>query len=184
MTFLPILERELRVRARSRGTYWSRFAVALAAGLAWLPQLMWSGWIGAPGAMGQSLLNATVITGLLVCCAACFLTADVISSERRNGTLGLLLLTRVTAFDVLLGKLGSAGLSSLCALAAFLPMLMVPVLAGGVTGGRLSVKGWSCLMRSFWLWRRGCGLRRADTSGSGPRATLFSWLRRWCWRRV
>ena len=26
MTFLPIIERELRVRARSRGTYWMRFA--------------------------------------------------------------------------------------------------------------------------------------------------------------
>jgi hypothetical protein len=135
MNPLPVISRELRVRARSRATYWSRFAVALAVGLVWLPQLMWSRWLGAPGAMGQSLLNAIVITGLLVSCATCLLTSDVISSERRDGTLGLLVLTPVTAFDLLLGKLSSAGLSSLCALVAFLPMLMIPVLAGGVTGG-------------------------------------------------
>ena len=69
------------------------------------------------------------------------MTADVISSERREGTLGLLLLTRVSAFDVLVGKLGSAGLTSLCGLVAFLPMLMIPVLAGGVTGGEVFRKG-------------------------------------------
>jgi hypothetical protein len=141
MTFLPILERELRVRARSRGTYWSRFAVALVGLLVWLPQLMWSGPLGFLGAMGPALLNAVVSAAFVVSCAACLLTADVISSERREGTLGLLLLTRVRAFDVLVGKLGSAGLTSLCALVAFLPMLMIPVLAGGVTGGEVFRKG-------------------------------------------
>ena len=50
MNALPIIERELRVRARSRATYWSRFAVALMGGVVWLPQLTWSGWLGAPGA--------------------------------------------------------------------------------------------------------------------------------------
>ena len=53
----------------------------------------------------------------------------------------MLLLTRVGAFDVLMGKLGSAGLTSLCALVAFLPVLMIPVLAGGVTGGEVFRKG-------------------------------------------
>jgi hypothetical protein len=135
MNALPILERELRVRARSRATYWTRFAVALGGLLVWLPQLMWSGPFGTSGAVGPGLLNAVVNAAFLVSCSACLLTADVISSERREGTLGLLLLTRVGALDVLVGKLGSAGLTSLCALVAFLPLLMVPVLAGGVTGG-------------------------------------------------
>jgi hypothetical protein len=36
-----------------------------------------------------------------------------------------------------MGKLGSAGLTSLCALVAFLPVLVIPVLAGGVTGGEV-----------------------------------------------
>ena len=116
MTILPILERELRIRARSRATYWSRFAVGLVGALVLLPQLMWAWPLGAPGGMGRSLLNAFVSAAFLGSCAACLLTADVISWERREGTLGLLLLTRVRAFDVLVGKLGSAGLSSLSAL--------------------------------------------------------------------
>jgi hypothetical protein len=142
MTFLPIIERELRVRARSQAAYWTRFAVVLAGMLVCLPQLMWwSGPFGTYATLGRGLLNGLVSTAFLLSCGACLLTADVISLERREGTLGLLLLTRVNTFDVLLGKLGSAGLTSLCAIVAFLPMLMFPVLAGGVAGGEVFRKG-------------------------------------------
>jgi ABC-type transport system involved in multi-copper enzyme maturation permease subunit len=141
MTFLPIIERELRVRARSGATYWVRFTIPLAGMLFCLPQLLWSGPMGTSATLGPGLLNGLVSAAFLLSCGACLLTADVISSERREGTLGLLLLTRVRTFDVLLGKLGSAGLTSLCALVAFLPMLMIPVLAGGVNGGEVIRKG-------------------------------------------
>ena len=141
MTFLPIIERELRVRARSGATYWVRFAIPLAGMLFCLPQLLWAGPFGTSANLGQGLLNGFVSAAFLLSCGACLLTADVISSERREGTLGLLLLTRVSTFDVLLGKLGSAGLTSLCVLVAFLPMLMIPVLAGGVKGSEVIRKG-------------------------------------------
>jgi hypothetical protein len=91
--------------------------------------------------MGRSLFDGLVNAAFLLSCGGCLLTADIISSERREGTLGLLLLTRVKAFDVLVGKLVSAGLPSLCALVACLPMLMIPLLAGGVTGGEAFRKG-------------------------------------------
>jgi ABC-type transport system involved in multi-copper enzyme maturation permease subunit len=135
MTFLPIIERELRVRARGRATYWTRFAAAALATLLCLPQMFSSYPAGTPAALGQVLLSMIVGAAFLLCCAACLLTSDAISSERREGTLGLLLLTEVNPLDVLVGKLGSAGLTSLCALLTFLPMLMITVLAGGVTGG-------------------------------------------------
>jgi hypothetical protein len=141
MTILPIIERELRVRARSRSVYWTRFGVVSVGMLVCLPQLMWSGTFWATANLGRSLLNGLVSTAFLLSCGACLLTADVLSLERREGTLGLLLLTRVNILDVLLGKLGSAGLTSLCALVAILPMLMLPVLAGGVTGGEAFRKG-------------------------------------------
>jgi hypothetical protein len=141
MTFLPIIERELRVRARGRTAYWTRFAVALVGLVICLPPLVWSGPFGTPGTMDRSLFNGFVSAAFLLSCGACLLTADLISSERREGTLGLLLLTRVTTFDVLLGKLSSAGLTSLCALVACLPMMMIPILAGGVTGGEVVRKG-------------------------------------------
>ena len=141
MTVLPIIERELRVRARGRAAYRMRSAVALLGLLVCLPALLLPRPFSGAAAPGPGLLTAMLSAAFLLCCGSCLLTADIISSERREGTLGLLLLTRVRLFDVLIGKLGSAGLASLCALLAFLPLLMLPVLAGGVTGGEVFRKG-------------------------------------------
>jgi hypothetical protein len=90
-----------------------------------------------PAAAGRFIFNCLVASAFLLSCGACLLTSDVLSSERREGTLGLLFLSRLTPFELLLGKLGSAGFSGLCALVAFLPILMLPVLMGGVTGGEV-----------------------------------------------
>ncbi len=93
MTFLPIIERELRLRARSPANYWSRFAVALVGALICLPQLLGPGPFGSPAAIGRGVFNGLVSAAFLVCCGACLITADAINAERREGTLGLLLLT-------------------------------------------------------------------------------------------
>ena len=140
MTFLPILERELRVSARRRGIYWIRCAVAFVGLLICLPQLLAAGPV-TPLGIGRYVFDIIVGAALVLSCAACLITADAISSERREGTLGLLFLTRVKALDVLLGKFGSTGLSCLGAMVAFLPILMLPLLAGGVTGGEAVRKG-------------------------------------------
>lgn len=149
MTLLPIVERELRAGARGRAVYWTRFAVVLVGMLVCLPRLISPVMFGSSAAVGRDLLNAVVSAAFLVSCAACLLTADLISSERRQGTLGLLLLTRVRLLDVLVGKLVSAGLVSLCALAALLPILIMPVLAGGATGGEVFRKGLALLGTLF-----------------------------------
>ena len=65
-------------------------------------------------------------------------SADSINRERREGTLGLLLLTDLTPVQIVSGKMLSCGLTSFVALLGFLPALMIPVLAGGV---RCSKKG-------------------------------------------
>jgi ABC-type transport system involved in multi-copper enzyme maturation permease subunit len=100
--------------------------------------------------MGRYVFNAVVAAAFLVSCSVCLLAADAISAERREGTLGLLFLTRVKALDVLLGKLGSVGILSVGALVAFLPVLMIPVLAGGVTGGEAARKGLALLNTLFF----------------------------------
>jgi len=133
MTFVPILERELRSRARSHVSYWSRFGVVSLAVLICLPQLLLSSSFRTQATAGKYVFNGIFGAALFLVCAACLLTSDVISAERRGGTLGLLFLTRVKPFDVLLGKFGSAGTAAVCALIAFAPILMLPILAGGVT---------------------------------------------------
>jgi hypothetical protein len=137
VTFLPLIERELRVRARSRSVYWTRFAVALAGTMLCLRMLNLS--VGPSGAslamLGHGAFRGIATAAFVLCCCAGFLTLDGISRERREGTLGLLCLTRVKELDVLVGSFGSAGITCACALLAFVPVLMLPVLAGGVTGG-------------------------------------------------
>jgi hypothetical protein len=62
-------------------------------------------------------------------------TADCISLEKREGTLGLLFLTDLKGYDVVLGKLAATSVTSLYALLGVIPVLALPLLTGGMTGG-------------------------------------------------
>ena len=140
MTILPLVERELRIRARSPTGYWTRFGAALAGILVCLPALTFFRGTASQAQIGAFAFSGLVVAAFILCCFSGFLTVDGISRERREGTLGLLFLTRVKALDVLLGNFGAAGIASLCSLAAFVPVLIVPVLAGGVNGGEAARK--------------------------------------------
>ncbi|MGH8629519.1 MAG: ABC transporter permease subunit, partial [Burkholderiales bacterium] len=67
--------------------------------------------------------------------AGMFLTADCLCSERREGTLGLLFLTDLRGFDVVLGKLVANSVTAAYGLLAIVPMLGLPLLMGGTTLG-------------------------------------------------
>ncbi len=143
MTLLPIIERELLVRARSRASRRLRLGAALVGTWVCVPWLL-SGASLTP-VNGGDLFRALAGACFILCCAGCLFTCDTVGSERREGTLGLLLLTRVRAVDVLLGKLGSNGLDALSGLVALLPLLMIPVLMGGTTGWEAGRKGLALL---------------------------------------
>lgn len=169
MTSWPILERELRVWARRRSTYWGRLAVAAAGVLVCATPLLWSGSFVAPGNTGRYAFDGLVSAAFLLCCMACLLTADAISGERREGTLGLLLLTRVKHVDLLLGKLASSGLAAVLGLVAFMPLLALPLLTGGVSAGEALRKSVALLDTLFLaltigLWASARGLERFRTA--------------------
>jgi ABC-type transport system involved in multi-copper enzyme maturation permease subunit len=65
------------------------------------------------------------------------LTADCLSEEKREGTLGLLFLTDLKGHDVVFGKLAATSVTSLYALLAILPVISLPVQLGGVTATEL-----------------------------------------------
>jgi len=67
--------------------------------------------------------------------AGMFLTADCLSEEKREGTLGLLFLTPLKGHDVVFGKLIATSLHAFYGLLAILPLLALPLLMGGVTLG-------------------------------------------------
>jgi len=94
MSFLPIVERELRAGSRRKATYRLRWWTALVAigACCWL-----AGHRMGPVRSrqpGQSLFS--ILTGYIFASAsspASSFTSDCISEEKREGTLGLLFLT-------------------------------------------------------------------------------------------
>src|SRR6476660_7231396 len=126
MTFLPLVQRELGLRARSRGSHWVRVGVVVAGIVFVVPPLVLSDWT-AGATVGGTAFNGLVVIGMILCSGAFIFTADAISSELREGTLGLLFLTRIKWADVIAGKLASHGVPCILGLAALLPLLAIPL---------------------------------------------------------
>jgi hypothetical protein len=138
MNASPIVGRELRVRARQGLTYWGRCGLAAFAAITAVQAA--SSYANAmnPGQIGPEVFNSLSWLAFLLACVSCLATADCISSERREGTLGLLFLTDLEGRDVVLGKLTAVGLSAFYGLVGFLPALALALLSGGVSGGELT----------------------------------------------
>ena len=137
MTFLPIVDRELRVAARRRTTYLTRIvAAALVILIFGGLQLTQAFRLGTFFTTGQTQFFVLKWLGFLFACSAgVFLTSDALSEEKREGTLGLLFLTDLRGYDVVLGKFISHSIQAFYGLLAAFPVLAVSLLAGGVSGG-------------------------------------------------
>jgi ABC-type transport system involved in cytochrome c biogenesis permease component len=130
MTFLPIVERELRVTARRSGTYWMRLTITAAAMIV----CFWSLEPDTAFQNGKELFAMLAgVVFVLVLLAGVHTTADCLSRERREGTLGLLFLTDLKGYDVVLGKLAATSLNTFYSLVGMLPVMAVPILLGGIT---------------------------------------------------
>lgn len=137
MTFLPIVERELRLAARRRRTYWTRLAAA-ALGVVTALGMLSPGFNNLRPATvtGAHVFGVLAAGGFGLCLlAGAFITADCLSGEKREHTLGLLLLTRLTGHDIVLGKLLATSLNAVYGLVAALPVLSLALLFGGITAG-------------------------------------------------
>jgi len=135
MTFLPIVARELRVASRRRTTYWSRSVTALLGIIIGVVIFLQSG-NEPPLQLGQTLFVVISVLAFLYCLVAGIRsTADCLSEEKREGTLGLLFLTDLRGYDVVGGKLVATSLNAFYGLMAIVPLLAIPLLMGGITSG-------------------------------------------------
>ncbi|HEY3860301.1 MAG TPA: ABC transporter permease subunit [Verrucomicrobiae bacterium] len=134
MTFLPIVERELRVSSRRKSNHYVRACAALLGmviGFFMLLMTMLPGPAG--GGFGAYMLNVLAWYALLMALlAGIFLASDTLSEERREGTLGLLFLTDLKGYDVVLGKFMAVSLNAFYGLLAVFPVLALCLLTGGV----------------------------------------------------
>ena len=137
MKVLPIVGRELREGSRRRGTYWARTGVAALALIAGIGSYALT-LVNPTAKMGTSLFWGLAGVSMLFCLlAGRRSTADCISQEKRDGTLGLLFLTDLKGYDVVLGKLAATSITGLYALLAVFPVLTVPLLTGGMSRGEV-----------------------------------------------
>src|SRR5437016_3230774 len=113
MTFLPIVGRELRTASRLRNTYWTRSFVALAATLAGTWFFGFSSQMPPQRIAQNSFIGLSVLALGYCLVAGRLFTADCLSGEKREGTLGLLFLTDLKGYDVVLGKLAATSLKGL-----------------------------------------------------------------------
>ena len=134
MTVLPVVAREMSVLARRKSTYWARAITGFLAVLVMLWLLIVSRTHLTYAALGSSIFlilsslcfTFTVLVGMHA-------TADSLSEEKREGTLGLLFLTDLKGTDIVGGKLAATSLHAVLALIGVIPMLSIALLLGGVT---------------------------------------------------
>ena len=131
MTVLPVIARELRASARQPFTYYLRVlgvtALLLAGALFGLE-------VGFKPALGHELFAALhcALFGAIWLLVP-MLTADCISRERREGTLGLLFMTSLKGRDIVVAKGLAHGLRAGTLGVAVVPVLTIPFLLGGVS---------------------------------------------------
>lgn len=137
MLTFPLIRRELQVQSRKRGTYLSRLIYGLLA-LGFLA-LFFS---GSPRLINNGAAVLSAIHGaiaLMLAITAPIGTCDAISKEKRDGTLGLLMLTPISPGQVALGKFSAHLLRIFYFLLTMLPFLAIPMLIGGVSGADFAI---------------------------------------------
>lgn len=195
----PLIVRELRVQSRRSRNYWLRTLGALGliaatahllvtpilTGRFWLlrgmmptTNLGWRDLVAA--AIRQFEHHGGVLFGVMnvvllatIWFVAPLLTADCLSRERREGTLGLLFLTPLRPRDIVLAKLLAHGLRAVGVFLGALPVLILPLLFGGVSwmdAARALLLDAGALMLAL-----AAGLR-ASSVWNGARSALFGAL--------
>ena len=168
MTVLPVIVRELRASARQPFTYSLR---VLGAAALLLTGVLFGVRYGFEPTLGRRLftaLHCTLFTAIWVLVP--MLTADCISRERREGTLGLLFLTPLKGADIVVAKGLAQGLRAVTLGLAVLPVLTIPFLMGGVSylEAALSVS----VNVNAMCWALAAGLLASAWSKTWPQALL------------
>jgi ABC-type Na+ efflux pump permease subunit len=128
---LPLVHRELLSAVRHPKFYRRRIGVAFL-------EIVVAAFLAATqrtNGKGGAFWFFAILALLLCLFEGLRKTADSISEEKREGTLGLLFLTDLNGFNIIAGKLSAGLIRSGSLLLAFVPILAFTLLLGGVTFG-------------------------------------------------
>jgi len=130
MNLLPVVTRELRDQARQPFTYWLRVLGLVAMLGAALTFVLEHGLTPGEGGRMFAFLHGTLLLSIWVLVPLS--VADCLSQERREGTLGLLLLTPLRPWDIVLAKAAAHALRAFTLWLVVLPVMALAFLQGGV----------------------------------------------------
>lgn len=130
--------------------------------------------------VGQLVPMLSFIILLICLFAGVHLTADSISREKRDGTLGLLFLTNLSPFQIVMGKLIAHGLLGFYAVLIAFPLLSLIMIVGGTRLLEVATIGLSALNILFFscavgLWASARHTDRKKAAASGTWMVLFFW---------
>jgi hypothetical protein len=129
----PIVERELRMRSRQWESYWSRVGAA-ASGMGSGGLILMAESVNRTGKPGRSSFVVLAIgAAIAVVVSGVRLAAQAFAREKREDTLGLLLLTPLRPLEIVLSKLASSATPAFYQFVAIIPVLALPIMAGGVS---------------------------------------------------
>ncbi len=141
----PVFTREVAIAPRRTRVYFSRAAHAAALLLVcWTAWLLLTGTqrvrdVGDLARFGTTLFQILASLQLvLVLFLSAMLSASAVAQEKDRKTLVLLLLTRLTNSELVLGRLLASLLNLLVMLAAALPVFMLAALLGGISHAQIA----------------------------------------------
>ena len=131
----PIIERELRSLARSKQTVVTRFAIGFVGIALTLFVALIDQYDRSPKSnLGAVMIGFQTFFMLVFSVFSCLaLTTDTISSEKREGTLGLLFLTDLKTIHIILGKISAGTFVAFLSIISMIPVMSLSLLYGGVS---------------------------------------------------
>lgn len=148
----PLILRELRLASRQRSHHWLRVGGGAVVFFGLLS--VWSqGMVGTIGTGRSVFRGLNLMLAAVIWIVAPLMTADCLSREKRDGTLSLLFLTSLRPWQLVSSKSAIHFLRAGMILMAAAPVLMVPVLMGGL--------GWMDVVRAILLHAGALGLALA-----------------------
>jgi ABC-type Na+ efflux pump permease subunit len=133
----PVVHRELRAGARRPLNHWLR-VLAVIVGVIGLHVAATNAPITTVG--NRIFVELHRLLMFLILCVVPAITADCIARERREGTLGLLFMTPLRSWEIVIGKAAVQVLKAFTLWLAVVPILTIPFLSGGITWGLVAVQ--------------------------------------------